>query len=45
MSADSALAQIKTQRLMTPFGDDPSPQTPEQIEVIKSFRVEQESIE
>ena len=45
MSADEALVQIKTQRLMTTFGDAPSPQTPEQIEVIKSFRVEQESIE
>jgi ADP-ribosylglycohydrolase/protein-tyrosine phosphatase len=34
MSAEEALDQIKSQRCLTAFGDAPSPQTPEQINVI-----------
>jgi protein-tyrosine phosphatase len=37
MNADEALNQIKSQRLLTSFGDAPSPQTPEQIEVIRNY--------
>ncbi len=35
MNAKQALDQIKSQRLLSLFGEAPSPQTPEQIEVIK----------
>ena len=31
--------QIKSQRLATAFGDAPSPQTPEQIDVIKRLSI------
>jgi protein-tyrosine phosphatase len=39
MSADEALDQIKSQRLLTSFGDAPSPQTLEQIDVIKKLSI------
>jgi protein-tyrosine phosphatase len=39
MSADEALDQIKSQRLLTSFGDAPSPQTQEQIDVIKKLSI------
>lgn len=39
MSAEEALDQIKSQRLATAFGDAPSPQTSEQIDVIKRLSI------
>jgi hypothetical protein len=39
MSSKEALEQIKAQRLLTLFGDAPSPQTPEQIDVIKRLSI------
>jgi ADP-ribosylglycohydrolase/protein-tyrosine phosphatase len=39
MNAEEALDKIKKQRLLTSFGDAPSPQTPEQIDVIKRLSI------